>query len=63
MPTPATCAVCDKEGISGTVECLAPYGDVARANGWAHPYAHLDCARYRVATVFAQEPTPDEASA
>jgi hypothetical protein len=40
---------------------LAPYNDVARANGgWAHAYAHLDCARYRVATVFAPEPPERE---
>ena len=45
METPGTCAVCGSADGS-----LAPYRGVARANGWPHEYAHLDCARYRVST-------------
>lgn len=49
MKAPEVCAVCAVCGEAGSV---APYRDVARASGWIHEYAHLECARYRVATVF-----------
>lgn len=45
MDEPRTCAAC---GLGGRLD---PYRDVALAMGWAHAYAHLDCARYRVSTV------------
>lgn len=45
MEAPETCAVC---GLGGRID---PYRDIAPASGWAHDYAHLDCARYRASTV------------
>lgn len=47
MEAPATCAVC---GCAASTGPLAPYRDIARAYGWPHEYAHLGCARYKVAT-------------
>jgi len=49
---PTSCAVCDKAGT------LAPYRDIARAYGLPHPYAHLDCVRYSVASVPMREIEP-----
>lgn len=41
-----TCAACGaSEGR------LDPYRDVAKAAGWSHEYAHLDCARYQVTSL------------
>lgn len=39
-----TCSVCGRGGW------LDPYRDIARAFGWLHVYAHLDCVRYLVRT-------------
>lgn len=47
------CAVCD-EAASTEDGTLDPYRDVSMADGWSHELAHLDCARYRVATVYIQ---------